>query len=149
DHLLLSGDVTEFGINVNKRDLIIEPEQGKKVTWRCPPGAPPNSKLLLVGSGGAGLQLRGLTLDGNNHTEALVTLFGKCAGVKLENLDLRNTKRYGLLIMNCEGTNEQPVQLSDLTFQTQAGQTAIRFDWQKQLVETARQTRFVHFRDCR
>jgi hypothetical protein len=148
DHLLLGGDINECGIHISQRDLVIEPEQGKKVTWRCPANAQPGSKLLHVGSTGAGLQLRGLTLDGGGMTDALVILFGKCPGVRLVNLDLRNSKKYGLQIVSGEGSEDNPVEFLDLNFQTQAGQSAVRFDLQKQLTGV-QGNRFLTFRECR
>jgi hypothetical protein len=148
DRLLLGGDINECMVTIPRRDLIIEPEQGKHVTWRCPPNARPDSKLMLVGSAAAGLHLRGIALDGGGQTEALVTIFGKCPGVRLENLELRNSRKYGLLIMSGEGSEKAPVHLDDLTFQTPAGQTAVRFDLQKEIPDVSK-NRFFLFRDCR
>ena len=148
DTLLLGGDINECGIKIEKRDLVIEPEQGKRVTWRCPTNAQAGSKLIHIGSNAAGLQLRGLTLDGGGMTDALVMMFGKCPGVRLENLDLRNSKKYGLLVMSGEGSEDSPVEIVDVTFQSQAGQSAVRFDLQKELTGV-KGNRFLRFLDCK
>lgn len=148
DRILLSGDIQECSLSVNKQDLIIEAEAGKQVTWKCPPSAPQGSKLLIV-EGVSGFQLRGITLDGSGKTEALVLLYGKCPGAILEDLELQNTGQYGLFFTNCEGSREAPVQLNNLTFRTKEDQTALRFDLQKGLLATVKKNAHFRIQGCK
>jgi serine/threonine protein kinase len=147
DHLLLVGDVEEADVGVEHRNLTLEAEPGKTITWRCPGDVRPDAKLLLVSSKSAGLQLRGVTLDGDNRAEALVTIFGQCPGVRLENLELKNFKKYGVLIMSGEGSEESPVELLDVSFHARQGQHAVRFAQQPQ-VATVKVNRYFLFKGC-
>jgi hypothetical protein len=148
DHFLLSGDINEANLSIDKPDLIIESEQGKRVIWKCPPKARADSKLLLIGSNATGFQLRGITLDGNQQTESLISLFGQCPGVKLEHLELRNSKKYGVWITNCEGTSDNPVSLVNVRFHTPKDGTAVRFDILKSLLASVKVNSHLSFKDC-
>jgi hypothetical protein len=147
DHLLLTGDLEESHVTITQRNLTIEAEPGTTVTWRCPAGTPATEKLLLLGSNAAGLQFRGITLDGGNLIDTLVTIFAQCPGVRLENLQLKNSRKYGVLVMSGEGSAESPVEFRDITFTTRPGQHAVRFDLQPQVVAVKR-NRFFHFQGC-
>ena len=126
DRIWLQGDLLESNVSVTVPGITIEAEPGKKVTWKCPDQTPPDSKLLLV-QGVANLTVRNITFDGNGKTQALILMFWRCSGTRLDNLKLRNTGQYGVMIMNCEGSEDSKVVLDDLDFQTGPGQSAIRF----------------------
>jgi serine/threonine protein kinase len=144
DRIILQGDISEANIQIKKKDLIIEAEGGKKVTWKCPPNASIGSKLLIV-EGVPGFELRGITLDGDNQLDSVIILYGKCPGLKLDNVSIVGGKINGLLLMNCEGSATAPILISDLSVDAKANQTAIRFDIAKHSIKTVDQIRNVTF----
>jgi hypothetical protein len=80
----------------------------------------------------------------------LVSLYGNCPGVRLENLELKNSRKYGLLLTNCAGTAENPVQLVGVNFRTsQPEQSAVRFEIQKHSVKAVDTNRFFRFEGCK
>jgi serine/threonine protein kinase len=146
DRIIVSGDINECNCAINTRNLTIEAEPGKRVVWKCPPDAPSGSKLLIVNSA-AGLHLKGITLDGGDKTDYLVTLYGTCPGLKLEQVEFKNIKKYGLLITTCEGSSDSPVELNDVLFRTtRPDQTAVRFELQRHV--KVKLNRFFNFKNC-
>jgi hypothetical protein len=128
DRILLEGDIQEADVWVraNQSGLTIEAAPDKTVVWKCPTNAPANAKLLFIESA-TNVTLKGITFDGGGKTEALIVLYGKCTGTRLEKLQLRKSTRYGVLFSNCEGDSDNPVALRDLDFLTTPAMTAIRF----------------------
>jgi serine/threonine protein kinase len=148
DRIVLSGDLAEANVWVAQAQsgVTIEGEEGKKVVWRCPEQVQPDSKLLFI-EGATNVTVKNITFDGGGKTEALILLFAKCSGTHLQDLKLRNTKNYGVLIANCEGSADNKVVLRDLDFETGAGQTAIRFKSYTH-AKAFLVNRFFRIRDC-
>jgi hypothetical protein len=144
--IVVTANIEACNINVTVRDLTIEAEPGKEITWSCIPDAPKDYKLLLVSA--AGFQLRGFTLDGGNKIEALISLHGKCPGLKLEKLELKNFPNFGVLLTNCEGSEDSPGKFVDLAFHTsQPAQSAIRFNLQSNFPNVTK-NRYFSFQNC-
>jgi hypothetical protein len=125
DTIYLQGDIAEYDISVTTADLTIAPEPGKRIVWKVPQSTPTQAKLLSVTA--SNFRLKGLTLDGNNRAEALVQLYGSCPGTRLEDLELRGIRKYGVLSANCEGKRDEPIQLLNLRFHTPKDATALYF----------------------
>jgi hypothetical protein len=148
DRIVVRSDIVEASIALNnKRDITIEAEVGKKVVWKCPPDVPAETKLLLLTST-PGFQLRGITLDGNNTAEALVSLYGKCPGATLERLELRNMIKYGVVVTNCEGSAEAPVLFQDLTIDTKPAQIGIFFHLKGHSAGSVKLNAHFRVKDC-
>ena len=131
DLIILEGDVIDADVNITVPNLTIEAEPGRQVTWTCHPRAAPGAKMLLV-SNVPGLQLRGIMLDGVNKAETLISIYGHCPGTHLDKLQLKNATKYGVVFVNCEGTADSPVRLTDVTITTtKPTESAIRFDLAK------------------
>jgi hypothetical protein len=126
DRIVLEGDLLEDSVHVTTSDLTIEGEEGKTVVWRCPATALPNSKLLHLTSV-SGVTIKNITFDGANKADALILLFAKNPGLRLQNLRLQNFVKQGILVANCEGTEDRKIALSSVRFQTEPNRTAIHF----------------------
>ena len=118
--------MVEAGVWVTQSNITIEGEEGKTITWKCPPDALPESKLLLFQSA-SNVTIKNITFDGANKTQALILFFAHCPGTRLENCRLINSAQYGVLVSNCEGTDDARIVFDGLKFQTEAGRTAIHF----------------------
>ncbi len=129
DKIWLTGDITEANLSLtSKKNITIEAEPGKEITWRFPAEAPAETKLIILSSC-PGFQLRGITLDGATKAESLVVLYGKSPGATLEKLQLRNFTKNGIVVSNSEGSVEAPITFSELTIKTAAaGQVGVRFE---------------------
>lgn len=127
DRVILETDVTEADVFISKANVTIEGAEGKTITWRAPEGADPQSKLLNI-TGATGLVLKNLTLDGSGRTMAVVQIYSKCDGLRLENLQIRNMDRFGLLFVNADGDKERPMTVTGVKIETnRPEQTAVRF----------------------
>jgi serine/threonine protein kinase len=145
DRILLEVDIQEC-VTVDKHGIIIEAAPGKNIVWKFPEKEANATKLITIYA--PDVTIKGITLDGSNKTQALVQLYSSCPGVKLEDLKMRNTKDFDILIANCQGEETNPVQLNNLQFDTPAtAQSAVRFiitDGHK----TIRTNRFITFQNC-
>jgi hypothetical protein len=127
DRIILETDITEEGVNVTKANLTIEGAEGKTITWRAPPGMSDQAKLLNI-VGAEGLVVRNLNFDAENRGMALIQVFSKCDGLKLENLELKGARQYGMLFVTAAGSKEAPMTVSNLRIETTSpAQTAIGF----------------------
>jgi hypothetical protein len=86
---------------------------GTTVCWRPPPGHPADQPLLRI-SGGAELTMERFTLDGQDRVNDLVSLTGSSAGLTLEDLDLHGFRQNGVVLHDCNGSEEQPITLQGL-----------------------------------
>jgi hypothetical protein len=121
-------DVAASDINTgisNAKNLTIQGHAGRSVTWRCPESG---TKLLTLNAA-AGMTLRNITFDGGGKLDSLVTLFGESPGLTVDNVQFRGFRRFGVQIINCAGSPQQPVTIADSRFTTtSADQTAVYFD---------------------
>jgi len=104
-------------------------------------------KLLTI-QDAPGFEVRGLTLDGDAQTEALVVLYGKSPGARLEQLQMRGSLGAGVLILNSEGTSESPIELSKLDIEVPAGQSGIHFDTRGNLAGAVSVNRYFRIQSC-
>ncbi|MGL4553391.1 MAG: protein kinase domain-containing protein, partial [Gemmataceae bacterium] len=127
DRIIVETDLTEAGVTVSVPNLTIEGAEGKTITWRAPAGADEQSKLLTI-TGASGLTLKNLTLDGSGRTMALIQVYSRCDGIRLENLQLRGLGQFGLLFANADGGPEKPMTVTGVKVETaRPEQAAIRF----------------------
>jgi hypothetical protein len=117
DRIILETDITEAAVNISKKNVIIEGAEGKTITWRAPPNLPDDVKLLNI-TGAEGLIVRNLTFDGENRGMALIQIYSKCDGLKLENLELKGVRQFGLLFANAAGTKSAPMTVSNVRIAT-------------------------------
>ncbi|MBL8794562.1 MAG: hypothetical protein JNM56_11705, partial [Planctomycetia bacterium] len=103
------------------RDLTIEPDSslGKRVVWRPPPPQREGqqSAQLVSLAHCEGLTIKGFTFQGvhNSHQiQDLIIVFGKCPGLKLEDLHLQQFRRSAVKLMNCSGEASRPIALKRL-----------------------------------
>ncbi len=144
--ILIEGDLTDFNvwIRADQSNVTIEGEANSLL--KLSDAAPPNSKILAIESA-TNVTLKGITLDGGNKSAALIMMYGKCSGCKLDNLRMRNSAGCDLLFSNCEGDSDHPILLQHLEFQPTEGKPAVRFDiLERQLIS---QNRFITFDKCR
>ena len=117
DRIIIETDITEADVNVSKKNITIEGAQGKSITWRSPPNMPATAKLLNI-TGAEGLLVRNLTFDGENRGMALIQIYSKCDGLKLENLELTGIRQYGLLFVTAAGSREAPMLVQNVRILT-------------------------------
>jgi eukaryotic-like serine/threonine-protein kinase len=117
DHIILMDDIAEAGVNVSKKEnLVIESAPDKHFVWRFPDNS--NANKLINVEASPGFELKSVALDGRGKADYLIMLFGLCPGLKLHDLDLTNFKSSGVFAANCDGTANQPIVLSALSFTT-------------------------------
>jgi serine/threonine protein kinase len=128
DRIVLQDDVSAGDVRIDGvKHLTIEAEPGKNITWRYP-GTARDGGVLLVVNSAEGLTLKGITLDGGDRARTLVNLYGKSPGLALRDLKLKNYRKYGVHVTNCEGTAERYVELTGLTVAAERDQVGVYFD---------------------
>jgi serine/threonine protein kinase len=117
---------------------------GAAVYWRPPRGHSADQPLVQI-SEGAGLTLKGFTLDGEDRVKDLVSLAGPSAGLTLEDLHLQGFQRNGVVLRHGTGTAEQPVTLQRLRIKpVRAAASAVAFE-----ALGGESNRHVRVLDCR
>jgi serine/threonine protein kinase len=147
--ILVQDDLKEGSVLIDVPNLTIEPEGGKPIVWKPAEGQSPDT--LLTVNNAEGFRLKGITLDGEGRTVALINLYRHCPGLVLEGLVLKGFKNYGVWVTNCEGgpSPDKHVQLLKLRFHTaDAGQTALFFDVRDHSKKEFPKDRFFTVRDC-
>jgi serine/threonine protein kinase len=103
------------------RDLTVEPDAsvGKRIIWRPPPPQREGqqSAQLLSLAHCDGLTIKGFTFQGVNSShqiQDLIIVFGKCPGLRLEDLQLQQFRRSAVKLMNCSGEASRPIVLKRL-----------------------------------
>lgn len=136
----------------DKQNLIIETE--RDMLWqplKPPPGAKPQpiSQLLTI-ENCSEVTIRGFTLEGDEQgLDRCINIWGKCPGVVVDRMQLKNFNYCGILITNCEGTSEKPVLLTNLKFSpnpAQVGASGIFFDFRANL-PNLKDNRWITIRD--
>ncbi len=147
DRILLTGDVEEANIHLqNIKNLTIEGEEGKLIVWRAPLSAGPDWLLSINST--EGLLLKNVVLSGEKRTETLVILYGKCPRTKFENVELRDYKKVGVRVYNCEGDKDHPVTFSQVRFATPPGGAGVYFDFNEAFKTAFPTNRYFAFRNC-
>jgi serine/threonine protein kinase len=151
DDLILVQDDTIIDADVRigrTKNLSIVAEPGRAVVWKCPEFAGEGAKLLTL-SEMEGFELRGFTLDGANRVETLIGVFGRCPGLTLQDLTLRNFKKYGVLVSDAQGTPDRPIRLAGVRFSVpDKGQTGIFFQLTGNLTGITKDQHIVVNNDC-
>jgi hypothetical protein len=72
--------------------------------------------------------LKNITLDGGGKPLALIQVYSKCDGLRLENLELKGMAKYGLLFVNAEGAKDKPMAVAGVKIETaRPDQAGVRF----------------------
>jgi serine/threonine protein kinase len=108
DRIEVRDDIEErLELISSKKELVLEPEPGRIVSWRFPGSEA--SGIVLNGVGN--LRIRGFTFDGRNLVDQIMLITGHCPGLTLEDIQLRGFRRCGILIANGAGRSSDPVTL--------------------------------------
>jgi hypothetical protein len=126
--------------------VTIEAPTGKTLLWRAQENATPAGTLLNI-NGVEGLHLRRITFDGRDKLDKLVILTGACPHLMLEDVKLQNFTKFGLLIMNCEGTKDRRIELANLQISCKQAEAALAFDLNPKIREVP--NRHIRLRNCR
>ena len=132
EHIVLAADIQEDEIAITKvENLTLESDPGRRIVWRFPDKPSDSAKPKLLNIDRApNLQVKGISFDGGGKAYTLIALFGACPGLKLEDLEFKGIKTYGIYVANCDGSSGQPVTLSNLRFATtDDAQTALYFNF--------------------
>jgi hypothetical protein len=151
DQIVVRDDIEEAlnldGMKTRIPAVTIEPANGRTVVWRLPKGDHQNKRLLFLNSV-AGLCIHGLTLDGGDRVDQIAVLTGKCPGLTLDNLQLQGFKKSAMQIVNCAGTPDQPITLSELWMKhSGACDAALQFEVKPDVRDPSRNENFV-VKDC-
>jgi hypothetical protein len=74
---------------------------GSPVLWRAPPGNAEDQPLLRV-LGRTSLRLSGITLDGEDRLQTLISLAGACRTLHLDDCELRGFRRTAILFQRSD-----------------------------------------------
>jgi hypothetical protein len=119
DRIVLQSSIAETVRIDGKKNLTIEGEPGKLILWKAPRyPADVKMKLLLDLYNVENLTLRNLTLDGAGVADTLINMFGRCPGIRIENVRFEGFKQYGIQALNCQGTSDYRITLKGLHFTT-------------------------------
>ncbi len=141
DRIVVKSPVFETVHLKDKQNLVIEAE--REVRWlppRLPAGAKSQMSVahLLVIENCSDVTIRGFTLEGDDQgLDRCINIWGKCPGVQVEKVHLKNFNYNGILINNCEGTSEKPVLLSSIKFTPSPGRdeaAGVLFDFSPRLL---------------
>jgi hypothetical protein len=144
--IVVEEDVAENDVIVDVPNITIEAVEGKGIRWK-PSSQGGATKLLLVHKA-EGFRLKGFTLDGDNRTDCLISIFHRCPAARFEDLRLQGFKKYAIWLMNCEGgnNNDQRIILDRLIFEVpRPEQTALFFSIEKHTRDTIPKNRFITF----
>jgi len=119
DRILLLDRVYEDSLELQgsqvARNVTIESgaPSGEETVWLMPGTLTGNVPLLTL-SNVQGLCIKGIIFDAQGQSDELIRISGRCAGLKLENVQLRGFKRSGLRLTDCTAAREDPVLFSRL-----------------------------------
>jgi serine/threonine protein kinase len=149
DRIILQDDVSAGPVVIDGvKQLTIEAEPRKNFTWRYS-GSAPDGGIMLVVNGAEGLTLKGITLDGGDRARTLVNLYGRSPGLALQDLKLKNFRKYGVHVTNCEGSAEKYVELTGLTVAAEGGQVGVFFDILPSLKNDVAVNNHFRIHDCK
>lgn len=119
DRIVLRGTIRE-SVTLANRSISLEADEGETVIWKAPNKFPENTQLptLLTIQNVEGCHIRGIQFDGENKAAALIHVYGNCAGLTLEELQLKGYKQFGLYITNVQGSPGDPVKIHDISLAT-------------------------------
>ncbi len=151
ERILVKSHVFESVTLTDKHDLVIEAELERQ--WLPPPAPPKQPRTiasLLTISNCTDVTIRGFIMDaGTQEVDECINVWGKCPGVLITKMQMKNFKKCGILINNCEGTSAKPLQISGIKFDPKAGQPSavgVLFDF-GQATTTCKANRWVTIED--
>jgi hypothetical protein len=86
--------------------------------------------------------------DDSPRAEAVLTLFGRCPGLKLEDLNIIGYARWGIDVFNCEGSSDRRILFAGLNFNSPKDAAAVFFEVRSAFLTVVRKNGFVTFRKC-
>ncbi|MBY0526777.1 MAG: protein kinase [Gemmataceae bacterium] len=140
------------------KDLTIEGDKslGKPVVWRPPPSllSGQRASQFISLSHCDGLTLRGLHIfaqHGSNQFPDAVTIFGRCPGLKLEDVRIQGFVSAGIRLINCAGESGRPLTLQRVAVLQPARPDAvgIAVDVFRRFSSTVASLEHVRVDDCR
>jgi hypothetical protein len=123
DRIVVADEWLEELLSLQKppKDLTIEADSslGKPVVWRPPPSVGGGQKVnqLIALTSCDGFTLRGFHFFGQNGTNQLhdiITLFGRCPGLKLEDAWFEGFAGAAVKFFNSAGDGDRPMTLRNL-----------------------------------
>jgi serine/threonine protein kinase len=129
--------------------ISIEAAQGKEITW-TPFSQDESANGLLILGNVPEWKIKGFTLDGQGKTTDLITLWGRCPGLVLEDLKLKGFTRSGVLLGSCAGGSgeNQEILLDNLDLTTSAPQQRAIYFTLFPHIPAVPQNEHVIIRDC-
>jgi len=148
--IIVEEDLTESDVQVIELpNVSIEAAAGKTILWKPTSKSEKTSKLLTVNKA-EGFHLKGFTLDGVNRIECLINVYHHCPGMVLEDLTLKEFKKYGIWVLNCEGDEppDRRVVFAALTFEIpRAEQTGVFLSIAEHTRDKIPKNKFITIRD--
>jgi hypothetical protein len=148
DVIVLQGEVAETVTLTGKKGITIQAEAGKMVIWRAPLNRPSPVSSLLTLQDAEGCHIKGIHFDGGGRAESDLTLYGRCPGLKLDDLNLYGYKQCGVRVFNCEGAADRPVLIAGLNFNTGKDAAAVSFEIDPKFTNGVTFNRYFAFRSC-
>jgi serine/threonine protein kinase len=116
DRIVLLDEFYEERLELDGKDGLgagVTIESGRlprsRTVWRLPADLAAGGSIVSL-TNVRGLRLRGITFDGEQRVSELLTLAGSCAGLGLEDLELRGFNGSAARFQGCAGTTTEPVR---------------------------------------
>jgi serine/threonine protein kinase len=111
----------EEALTINARLAGVHLESGlpnnQMVLWRPPADASADVPLLRLDSAGPAV-IKGFNFDGADRLNALVTITGSSAGMRLEDLYLTNAGKRSIVLTGAASASDQPVTIERVRITT-------------------------------
>jgi serine/threonine protein kinase len=117
DRILLKAAEINECVTIAK-PLTIEPDGDLQVVWGPPRNLPNENitKLIYFNAAGACTIKGKITFTGEDRIDTALLLYGKCPGLTIDGVQIVKCKKCGIYVTTCEGSKENPVSLSGITF---------------------------------
>jgi serine/threonine protein kinase len=142
DHIVVQKEVHEEQLLLldgrwgNRVTIEGEGPGGTRVLWRMPRAIKDPKAPFLELFKVEDLHLKGFTLDGDNRVDDLVSLFGRCPGLTLDDVVFRGFNRCAVNISHCSGRADRPVSLVGLRVATaKKVEAALRFGFRQNIID--------------
>jgi serine/threonine protein kinase len=135
----------ESGSNRLSKDLRIESglDGNKKVIWSCPER--PKDERFVSLANAEGVRIKGFVFDGKNRVPDAVRLAGHCPGLTLEDIEIVNFTRGGILVANCAGKSDSRVTVSHVRISGPDKERAVFLSARATMISN----QWVTFSNCR
>jgi serine/threonine protein kinase len=135
------GDVIELWETRHEESVVLDPRMGttavtlqaapgKKVVWTCAKGSEKKPLLQLNKARDFQLHGDGIILDGQDKMPTLIQIYAQSPGLTLTGAQFTGFTEQAIHVVNCAGSQQDPVRLVDLTFAAPGGSKsrAVYFD---------------------